>query len=251
MKGFTYILGAFLAMVALVTGAALPEESRLDTRTVTESQAMSIARLQGGCMSLDIVPRRVDRAHQINFQWIITKEGRSDWNPNLNVHVLINAQTTEIDRYLTVKITNRNQRFRNAVILSRYATDSNTGPIQDQIRIPVGDFSRFSSFFSTLVNAAFSIGGIETAAVARAVGVLVPHNDEELLSAQANGSKGAAASPWVIAITHANIKVLPSIINAVILSSATNAMTLNGSRHLFALSKNRQTPIVFQKSNKK
>ncbi|KAL7755580.1 hypothetical protein ACKLNR_014678 [Fusarium oxysporum f. sp. zingiberi] len=138
MKSFTHILGAFLAMIALVTAAALPKESQLDTRTITESQAMSIARRQGGCMSLGIPPRTVDRAHQTNFQWVIREEGRTDWNPNNNVHVLIDAQTAEIDRHLTVEITNRAQRFGNAVILSRYAGDTNTGSIQDQIRIPVG-----------------------------------------------------------------------------------------------------------------
>ncbi|KAF4501829.1 AAT family amino acid transporter [Fusarium agapanthi] len=133
------------------------------------------------------------------------------------------------------------------------------------------------------VATAFSFGGIETVAVAGgeaknprrnipkavrrvswrilffyvlgalAVGVLVPSGDEKLLSAQANGSKGAAASPWVIVITYAKIKVLPSIINAVILSSASsaaNAMTFNGSGYLFALSKNGQAPKVFQKCNK-
>ncbi|KAF5594023.1 amino acid transporter AAT family [Fusarium subglutinans] len=150
--------------------------------------------------------------------------------------------------------------------------------------VATGDLGRFLGFFSTLVNAAFSFGGIETVAVAGgeaknprrnipkavrrvfwrilffyvlgalAVGVLVPSNDEKLLSAQANGSKGAAASPWVIAITHAKIKVLPSIINGVILSSASsaaNAMTFNGSRYLFALSKNGQAPKIFQKCNKR
>ncbi|KAF5545662.1 amino acid transporter AAT family [Fusarium phyllophilum] len=179
-----------------------------------------------------------------HFNKIITEEGRSDWNPILSVYVLINAQTTEINRYLHVEITNRNQRFRNAVILSRYATDSNTGRIQDQIRIPVGTAEgrtaatvsrcvRLPSlqgtwcFFSTLVNAAFSIGGIEAAAV---VG-------------------GEAKNP------RRNIPkaVLPSIINAVILSSASsaaNAMTFNGSRYLFALlPKNGQTLKIFQKCN--
>ncbi|KAM0304899.1 hypothetical protein ACHAPM_003016 [Fusarium culmorum] len=150
--------------------------------------------------------------------------------------------------------------------------------------VATGDLGRFLGFFSTLVNAAFSFGGIETVAVAGgeaknprrnipkavrrvfwrilffyvlgalAVGVLVPSNDKKLLSAQANGSKGAAASPWVIAITHAKIKVLPSIINAVILSSASsaaNAMTFNGSRYLYALSKNGQAPKIFQKCNKR
>lgn len=150
--------------------------------------------------------------------------------------------------------------------------------------VATGDLGRFLGFFSTLVNAAFSFGGIETVAVAGgeaknprrnipkavrrvfwrilffyvlgalAVGVLVPSNDKKLLSAQANGSKGAAASPWVIAITHAKIKVLPSIINAVILSSASsaaNAMTFNGSRYLYALSKNGQAPKIFRKCNKR
>ncbi|QPC70570.1 hypothetical protein HYE68_001322 [Fusarium pseudograminearum] len=150
--------------------------------------------------------------------------------------------------------------------------------------VATGGLGRFLGFFSTLVNAAFSFGGIETVAIAGgeaknprrnipkavrrvfwrilffyvlgalAVGVLVPSNDKKLLSAQANGSKGAAASPWVIAITHAKIKVLPSIVNAVILSSASsaaNAMTFNGSRYLYALSKNGQAPKIFQKCNKR
>ncbi|KAJ3542357.1 hypothetical protein NM208_g4152 [Fusarium decemcellulare] len=146
-----------------------------------------------------------------------------------------------------------------------------------------GDLGRFLGFFSTLVNAAFSFGGIETVAVAGgeaenprrnipkavrrvfwrilffyvlgalAIGMTVPHNDANLLSAQANGAKGAAASPWVIAISRANIKVLPSIINAVILSSAAssaNAMTFNGSRYLYALASNGQAPQIFLKCNK-
>ncbi|KAJ4264230.1 hypothetical protein NW762_005424 [Fusarium torreyae] len=149
--------------------------------------------------------------------------------------------------------------------------------------VATGDLDRFLDFLSTIVNAAFSFGGIETVAVAGgeaknprrnipktvrrvfwrilffyvlsalAVGVLVPHNDEKLLSAQANGSKGAAASPWVIAITHAKIQVLPFIINAVILSSASsaaNAMTFNESHYLFALSKNGQVPKISQKCDK-
>ncbi|KAH7141612.1 AAT family amino acid transporter [Dactylonectria macrodidyma] len=146
-----------------------------------------------------------------------------------------------------------------------------------------GDLGRFLGFFSTLVNAAFSYGGIETVAVAGgeaknprrnipkavrrvfwriaffyvlgalAIGVTVPYNDPNLLSAQKSGAKGAAASPWVIAISRANIKVLPSIINAVILSSAAssaNAMTFNGSRYLYALASSGQAPKIFLKCSK-
>lgn len=141
--------------------------------------------------------------------------------------------------------------------------------------ISTGSTGRFLGLWSTLVNAAFSYGGVEMVAVAAgeaenprhnipkavrrvfwrilffyvlgtlAIGVLVPYNDEHLLSALASGANGAARSPWVIAINRAGIKVLPSIINAVILTSASssaNAFLYTGSRYLFALAQSRQAP---------
>jgi amino acid transporter len=53
-----------------------------------------------------------------------------------------------------------------------------------------------------------------------AIGVLIPYDDKSLKAALENGAKGAAGSPWVVAIQNAGIKGLPHIINAVILSSA-------------------------------
>ncbi|EFX00094.1 amino acid permease [Grosmannia clavigera kw1407] len=141
-----------------------------------------------------------------------------------------------------------------------------------------GDTGRFLGLFSTLVNAAFSYGGVEVVAVAAgeaenprknipkavqrvfwrilffyvlgslAISVLVASNDPRLLSAQATGAAGAAASPWVIGIQNAGIKVLPSIINAVILTSASssaNAFLYTGSRYLYALAQNHQAPKIF------
>ncbi|DAA72792.1 TPA_exp: putative Proline permease [Trichophyton benhamiae CBS 112371] len=138
-----------------------------------------------------------------------------------------------------------------------------------------GDKGRFLGFFSTLVNAAFSFGGVEAVACAAGeaenprknipkavkrvfwrilffyvlgalfLGMLVPYNDKNLLTAQKNNEPGAAASPWVIAIRRASIPVLPSIINAVILTSATssgNAFLYTGSRYLYGLAQNRQAP---------
>lgn len=143
--------------------------------------------------------------------------------------------------------------------------------------IGTGATGRFLGFFSTLVNAAFSYGGVEMVAVAAgeaenprknipkavrrvfwrilffyvlgslAIGVLVPYDDSQLLSAQKSGAAGAAASPWVIAIYRAGIPVLPSIINAVILTSASssaNAFLYTGSRYLYALAQNRQAPAL-------
>jgi len=146
-----------------------------------------------------------------------------------------------------------------------------------------GDLGRFLGLFSTLINAAFSYGGVELVAVAAgeaenprknipkavrrvfwrilffyilgslAIGVLVSSNDDHLLSAQESGAPGAAQSPWVIGIQNAGISVLPSIINAVILTSATssaNAFLYTGSRYLYALAQNRQAPQFFLKCSK-
>lgn len=149
--------------------------------------------------------------------------------------------------------------------------------------IASGSTGRFLGLWSTLVNAAFSYGGVEMVAVAAgeaedprrnipkavkrvfwrilffyvlgtlAIGVLVPYNDPRLLNALETGAPGAAASPWVIAIVRAGIKALPSIINAVILTSASssaNAFLYTGSRYLYAIAQNRQAPRFFLKCTK-
>ena len=138
-----------------------------------------------------------------------------------------------------------------------------------------GDLGRFLGLFSTLANAAFSYSGVEICAVAAgetenprrnipkavrrvfwrilffyvigslAIGVLIPYNESRLLDAIHHNSPGGAASPWVIAIYRAGVPILPSIINAVILISATsaaNAFLYTGSRYLYALAQNGQAP---------
>lgn len=157
----------------------------------------------------------------------------------------------------------------------------NPGPMNEYAS--TGATGRFLGLFSVLVNAAFSYGGVELVAVAAgeaenprknipkavrrvfwrilffyvlgslAIGVLVASNDPHLLSAQASGSPGAAQSPWVIGITNAGIPILPSIINAVILTSASssaNAFLYTGSRYLFALAQNKQAPRFLLRCSK-
>ena len=147
-----------------------------------------------------------------------------------------------------------------------------------------GAKGRFLGFFNTLVNAAFSYGGVEMVAVAAgeaenprynipkavrrvfwrilffyvlgalAIGVLLPYNEPTLLGAIDAGDSTGAASPWVIAIYRATIPVLPSIVNAVILTSATssaNAFLYTGARYLYALAQNGQAPRIFLKCTKK
>ena len=150
--------------------------------------------------------------------------------------------------------------------------------------VALGDKGRFLGLFSTLVNAAFSYGGVEMVAVAAgeaenprknipkavrrvfwrilffyvlgslAIGVLLPFDEPTLLGAIDSDAPGAAASPWVIAIYRASVPVLPSIINAVILTSATssaNAFVYTGSRYLYALAQNGQAPRFFLKCTKR
>jgi len=157
----------------------------------------------------------------------------------------------------------------------------NPGPMKEYAS--TGAAGRFLGLFSVLVNAAFSYGGVELVAVAAgeaenprknipkavrrvfwrilffyvlgslAIGVLVASNDKHLLSAQKAGAPGAADSPWVIGIVNAGIPVLPSIINAVILTSASssaNAFLYTGSRYLFALAQNKQAPRFLLRCSK-
>ncbi|KAB8265014.1 amino acid permease-domain-containing protein [Aspergillus pseudonomiae] len=110
--------------------------------------------------------------------------------------------------------------------------------------IASGSTGRFLGLFSTLVNASFSLGGVETVVVAAgeaenprrniprairrvfwrllfffvlasfALGLICPSNNSRLLG---DSSSSNAESPWVIAINLAGIKALPSIVNVVVL----------------------------------
>ena len=159
---------------------------------------------------------------------------------------------------------------------------NNPGAMKEYVS--TGSTGRFLGLFSTLVNAAFAYGGVEMVAVAAgeaenprynipkavrrvfwrilffyvlgslAIGVLIPYNEPRLLGAIKSGAAGAAASPWVIAIYRAGVPALPSIINAVILTSATssaNAFLFSGSRYLYALAQNGQAPRIFLKCTKR
>ncbi|KAI6046745.1 general APC amino acid permease [Pisolithus marmoratus] len=133
---------------------------------------------------------------------------------------------------------------------------------------------RFLGILSVLVQAGFSFEGMELVAVAASetenprrniakavrrvfyricvfyilgifiTGLLVPYNDPDLLQTTGN----AAQSPYVIAMNRAGIKVLPSIINAGVLTSAfsaSNSYLFCSSRILYGLSLRGQAPRIF------
>lgn len=76
------------------------------------------------------------------------------------------------------------------------------------------------------------------------IGLLIPYTNDQLLSAQTN----ASASPLVIAAKLAGVKVLPGIINAVLLCvvlSAANSNVYCGSRVLVGLAQSASAPKFF------
>jgi amino acid transporter len=80
------------------------------------------------------------------------------------------------------------------------------------------------------------------------IGVCISSSDPQLTDGE-----GARKSPWVIAMKNASIPTLPSIINAVIITSATssgNAFLYTGSRYLFSVAQNRQAPRFLLKCSK-
>lgn len=131
-----------------------------------------------------------------------------------------------------------------------------------------GSLGKFLAIWSTFINGAFSYSGAELIAVTAGeakdprrnipralkkvlvrlvvlycgsifiIGVLVPYNSPDLVSASESAST-AAASPFVIFIQNAHIRALPDIINAIILTavvSAANSDLYAASRTLYALS---------------
>ncbi|UJR11398.1 hypothetical protein I4U23_015578 [Adineta vaga] len=134
----------------------------------------------------------------------------------------------------------------------------------------------FKGICSTFVVAAFAFGGTELVGLAAAetdnprktipratkqvfwrimifyivsltlIGCLVPYTSRRLLSG--TSAYDASASPFVIAIEDAGIKVLPSIFNAMILCavlSVGNSSVYGASRTLCALAENGQAPNIF------
>ncbi|KAA1133148.1 hypothetical protein PGTUg99_021517 [Puccinia graminis f. sp. tritici] len=80
------------------------------------------------------------------------------------------------------------------------------------------------------------------------IGLVVPFNDPQLLG----GTGDASSSPFVIAINRSKIKILPDLINAVVLVSAYSATSSEvycGSRVLHGLVIDRMAPQIFGKVN--
>lgn len=143
---------------------------------------------------------------------------------------------------------------------------------------------RFLTFWSTIVMAAFAFIGSELIGVTvgeaqnprrtipRAIkmtffrivffyclsvfllGMCVPYNSPDLTFANPTQRRGASASPFVVAMKLAGIKVLPDLVNAfivVFIFSAANSDLYIASRSLYGLAADGHAPAIFKKTNSK
>ena len=150
-----------------------------------------------------------------------------------------------------------------------------------------GDLGRFEGFLACLWSASFTIVGPEYISMVAAeakrprkyikqafktvywrfgvffilgalcVGIVVPYNDPMLIEVNSSGGSGkgtAAASPYVIAMSNMGITVLPSIVNALILTSifsAGNTYTYAATRSLYGLALEGRAPRILGRVNKR
>lgn len=164
--------------------------------------------------------------------------------------------------------------FRNWEVAGAFAEHRTTG-----------NLGRFEGFLTCLWSAAFTIVGPEYIAMAAAetkrprvfvknafktvfwryvfffvggalcVGIVVPWNDPTLQAILDGTSvkSGAAASPYVIAMTNMGIGVLPHIVTALILTSifsAGNTLTYCATRSLYGLALDGRAPAILRRTTK-
>ncbi|KAM5353104.1 hypothetical protein ACJ41O_001820 [Fusarium nematophilum] len=149
-----------------------------------------------------------------------------------------------------------------------------------------GDLGRFEGFLAALWSASFTVVGPEYISMvsaeaqrpsiyiksafktvyyrfciffivgALAVGIVVPYNHPTLLDiyfGDGGGAGTAGASPYVIAMESLGVKVLPHIVNALILTSifsAGNTYTYCATRALYSLALEGRAPRVLRYCNK-
>lgn len=173
---------------------------------------------------------------------------------------------------------------REGYIGFRYWTDP--APFNPYLIENNDSVAKFVGFWAVLIQAGFSYQGTELVGIAAGecenprktvpsairksfvrivfffiltvffIGIVVPSSDSRLTAGEGSGASAnnANASPFVIAAKRAGVHVLPSIINAVLLTvviSAANSNVYSGSRMLIGLGHEGFAPRFFAKTTKK
>jgi yeast amino acid transporter len=153
----------------------------------------------------------------------------------------------------------------------------NPGPMNEYLK--EGALGRFLGFWKVFIQATFAYGGSEMVVVASGetenprrnipkavrrvfwrilifyvlaiflVGMCVSSEDPKLLNAISSDAPGANQSPFVIAIENAGIRVLPGLINGIVLTSAWsagNSFFYASTRVLYAAALDGKTPAFLK-----
>ncbi|KAJ5266581.1 Amino acid/polyamine transporter I [Penicillium angulare] len=154
----------------------------------------------------------------------------------------------------------------------------NPGPFVQFLSIG-GSWGQFLGFWRVVSSAAYTFSNVENISIAAAetqnprynipkaakrvfwrilifylitmffMGLIISSDDNQLMS----DSGDAGASPFAIAATNVGIKVVPSIINAIVVTSAwsaANSAMLVGTRTLYGLSQEGHAPVIFTRLNR-
>lgn len=156
-----------------------------------------------------------------------------------------------------------------------------TGPVMLEY-LADGPLGRFEGFLACLIGASYMIAGPEYLSMAAGetvnprkvmpaafkgvffrltaffvggalcIGILCSASDPLLIDAIADGKPGAGSSPYTIAMHNLGIKVLPHILNAMLVTScfsAGNSYTFCSSRTLYGLACQGRAPRIFSYCN--
>ncbi|PLB36300.1 amino acid permease/ SLC12A domain-containing protein [Aspergillus candidus] len=147
-----------------------------------------------------------------------------------------------------------------------------------------GDAGRFCGLLACMIQASFTMVGPEYISMAAAeaerprsvmgkaysafvwrlmffflggalcMGIVLPYDDPTLKARLESGSGTGAASPYVISMTNFRIRGVPSLVNALIMTSvfsAGNNLVFSGSRLLYGMALDGQAPSILAHCNKR
>ncbi|KAF5020655.1 hypothetical protein F66182_7311 [Fusarium sp. NRRL 66182] len=125
----------------------------------------------------------------------------------------------------------------------------------DYISLVAAEAKHPSRYVKTAFKTVYFRFGLFFIGAALTCGVVVDHKDPTLVEIHlgASGTKTAAASPWVIAMSNLGIGVLPHIVNALLFTtifSAGNTYTYCATRSLFSLAVEGRAPAFLRKTTK-
>ncbi|KAM0542985.1 hypothetical protein ACHAPJ_012542 [Fusarium lateritium] len=244
--GWTYFFGT--SMLVCVEYSAVA--AVMEYWDSTTNPAAWIALAMGICIFLNVVAVKwygeaefilaFTKVFLLVFLVVITVVTMAGGNPQGDAYGFRNWKDGAMHEYYAEGVSGRFFGWWSVVI---YAAFTVAGP--DMIALAAGEIQNPRRTIPRVARMIFYrlVGFYIVGALA--VGIICSSRDERLMGAIADGSSGAAASPWVIGIENLGIGFLPHFINALILLSGLscgNAYLFSATRTLYGLARDHQAP---------